>query len=62
MRAYWPRNSNDLYTGVDIVRYTTYHANFTRRDVREMDLKTSGGVTYRWFTGPFTSPSSALFC
>ena len=39
--------------------YTTYHADFTARDVREMDLKADGGVTYRWFTGPVHAPFGA---
>ena len=36
--------------------YTTYHSNFTGRDVREMDLRANGGVTYRWFAGPVLWP------
>ena len=35
---------------------TTYHANFTQRDVRVTDLRADGGITYRWFAGPVQTP------
>ena len=28
--------------------YTTYHTDFVKRDMREVDLKASGGTTYYW--------------
>merc|ERR1712232_1128107 len=36
--------------------YTTYYANFTKRDIRVTDLEIDGGVTYRWFDGPVQWP------
>jgi beta-glucosidase len=36
--------------------YTTYFANFTQRDVRDVDLASGTGITYRHFSGPVLWP------
>lgn len=38
---------------------TTYHSNFTQRDIRVTDLRADGGVTYRWFSGPVQTRAPA---
>ena len=38
---------------------TMYFANFTARDIREMDLAASGGVTHAYFSGPVLFPFGA---
>jgi hypothetical protein len=35
---------------------TTYFPNVTQRDVRDVDLASSGGITYQYFTGPVLWP------
>ena len=35
---------------------TTYHSNFTTRDIRITDLRAAGGITYRHFKGPVLYP------
>ena len=35
---------------------TTYYSNFTARDIRDVNLATSGGVTFQWFSGPVLYP------
>lgn len=46
----------DLLTGVEspsaLMPYTTYFQNFTRRDIREVDMRAGTGTTYWWMTDP----------
>jgi len=50
----------DVLTGVTSpagkMPVTTYFANFTRRDIRETDLRAAGGITYLHFGGPVIYP------
>lgn len=36
--------------------YTTYFANFTARDIRDVDLRSGSGITYQWFRDPVVFP------
>jgi hypothetical protein len=36
--------------------YTTYLANYTTRDIREVDMKAARGTTYWWHTDPVLFP------
>lgn len=39
-----------------LMPYTTYLANYTSRDIREVDLKANQGTTYWWHTDPVLFP------
>ena len=43
-----------------LVLVTSFVSNFTARDIRDVDLASSGGITHEWFNGSVIYPYVCL--